>query len=43
MQANPFVKSMKPFENLAPILKTSFLAVLNHCIDFLEIFFKAFL
>jgi hypothetical protein len=34
MQANPFDKSMKPFENLAPILKTSFLAVLNHCIDF---------
>jgi hypothetical protein len=30
----PFVKFMKPFENLVPILKTSFLAVLNHCIDF---------
>jgi hypothetical protein len=30
----PFVKIRKPFENLVPILKTSFLAVLNYCIDF---------
>jgi hypothetical protein len=29
---------MKPFENLVAILKTSFLALLNHCIDFVENF-----
>jgi hypothetical protein len=33
---------MKPFENLVPIIKTGFLAVLNHCIDFLKISIKLF-
>jgi hypothetical protein len=34
MQENPFVKFMKPFENLVPILKTSFLAVLIIALNF---------
>jgi hypothetical protein len=37
MQAKPFVKFTNLFENLVPILKTSSLAVLKHCIDFLKI------